>query len=123
MKNYKITVNGVQYDVTVEEITGDFVQSSTPAPVSAPAPQAKPRAKSSSNVQGFKVNAPMPGTITNILVSEGASVESGQTLLMLEAMKMENEISSPVSGKVLSIQVTKGQAVQTDDILLTIEEV
>ena len=125
MKSYKITVNGVQYDVTVEEVLGGGV---TPAPsVSGSASPvsftAKPRENTSNNLNGYPLKAPMPGTITKILVSAGDMVKEGQTLLILEAMKMENEISAPVSGKILSITAVKGSSVKTDDILLTIEEV
>ena len=122
MKSYKITVNGVSYDVTVEEVTN----STPPAQLQAPAPaafQAQPQAKAAEPGEGFQLKAPMPGTITDIMVSVGDSVTSGQNLLVLEAMKMENEITSPVNGKISGIIVSKGAAVKTDDVLLTIEEV
>ena len=120
MKSYKITVNGVSYDVTVEEVAN----SSSPAK-SQPAPvfQAQPQAKAAEPGEGFQLKAPMPGTITDILVSAGDEVKSGDNLLVLEAMKMENEISAPVSGRISGIVVSKGAAVKTDDVLLTIEEV
>ena len=120
MKTYKITVNGVSYDVTVEETEGASlpIQQTPQKTVAAAAPQGKRTASSG----GFELKAPMPGTITNILISAGDSVKKGQTLLMLEAMKMENEISAPVDGTIAEIIVSKGSAVKTDDILLVIKE-
>ena len=120
MKSYKITVNGVQYDVTVEEVANSSAQTQSPAPAAF---QAAPQAPRQDASGGFQLKAPMPGTITDILVSAGDEVKAGQNLLVLEAMKMENEITSPVSGKILTILTSKGAAVKTDDILLTIEEV
>ena len=120
MKSYKITVNGVSYDVTVEEVANSAAPAQTQAPA-AFSPQ--PQAKAAEPAEGFQLKAPMPGTITDILISVGDDVKSGQNLLILEAMKMENEITSPVNGKISGIVVSKGAAVKTDDVLLTIEEV
>lgn len=129
MKNFRITVNGKSYDVTVEDLPGSGSKpvpasptvSAPAAPVSQdkPAAAAPPQAGQGSGAN--KVTAPMPGVILSINVSKGDSVSEGDTLLVLEAMKMENEISSPYSGVVKDIHVTKGASVNTEDILITIE--
>ncbi len=131
MKKFNITVNGKSYEVDVEEIGG----SSSPAPVrrqespvaatapSAPAkaPASAPKAAPAPVVEGGEtVNSPMPGTILDIKVDVGDSVANGTVLLILEAMKMENEIMAPVAGKVLSINVTKGASVNSGDVLVVI---
>ena len=134
MKKFNITVNGRSYEVDVEEIGG----SSSPAPVrrqespvaaaassapSAPskAPTSAPKAAPAPVVEGGEtVNSPMPGTILDIKVNVGDSVANGTVLVILEAMKMENEIMAPVAGKVLSINVTKGASVNSGDVLVVI---
>lgn len=140
MKNYRITVNGNTYDVQVEETNGVAVQApvavpvASPAPVvaapapapvvaAAPAPAPVAATPAPSGAQGsFKVQAPMPGNILDIKVNVGDSVGVNQAVVILEAMKMENEIVTPVAGTVASINVTKGQAVNSEDILITIAE-
>jgi pyruvate carboxylase subunit B len=111
--NYKVTVDGKTYEVTVEDDTGD-VTGITPAdgPESKPVIREKPKTE---------VKAPMPGNVYQILFSEGDAVTEGETLLILEAMKMETPVQSPVSGRIASIPVVKGQTVQTGQVLLTLE--
>ena len=121
MKNLRITVNGQTYDVQVEEVGASSAASApAPAPTPAPAPAAPAPAKSSSSQGGVKVSSPMPGTILDIKVSEGASVKSGDVLMVLEAMKMENEIKAPSDGTVASINVDKGASVETGTLLATL---
>ena len=118
MKNLRITVNGVSYDVQVEEIA----EGTAPAPVAAapaPAPKAAPKA-SPAAAGGTKVTAPMPGTILSVNVSVGQKVEEGQAVVILEAMKMENEIPAPASGTVASVNVEKGANVETGAVLITL---
>ena len=119
MKNYKITVNGIAYDVTVEETDSVVAQSvQTPVqPKAAPAPAAPavPAAEGS-----VKIEAPMPGTILDVRVSKGDSVSSGQVLIVLEAMKMENEIVAPSAGTVASLNVNKGDTVDSGQVLVTL---
>jgi biotin carboxyl carrier protein len=120
MKRFNITVNGKAYDVAVEEITdGSAPVVATPtAPkvaTPAPAPAAAPVG------EGEKVTAPMPGTILDVKVSVGDSVTKGQALMILEAMKMENEIVAPCDGKVTSITVKKGDTVNSADTLATVQ--
>ena len=118
MKRYNITVNGKAYDVAVEEI-----DAGTPAPIVAPAPvaAAPTPAAPSAVAEGTKVTAPMPGTILDIKVAVGDTVESGKPLFVLEAMKMENDVNAPCSGKVVSVNVTKGTAVETGTVLAVIQ--
>jgi len=138
MKKYVITVNGVSYDVEVEEAASGFAPAAAaapspaaipaPAPVPAPAPAPAPTpaaapapAPAAAPVTGgTAVNAPMPGTIIRILVGVGEAVKYAQPILLLEAMKMENEIMSPIDGKILAIHTTQGASVNTGDLLLSV---
>ena len=116
MKRYTITVNGTAYDVTVDEANGAAPAPVAAAPAAAPAPA--PKAAPAPAAQGaIKVEAPMPGTILDVKVSNGASVNAGDVLCILEAMKMENEIVAPEDGIVALIQVSAGMSVEAGDIL------
>lgn len=123
MKNYKITVNGNVYDVTVEE-TGSSASApaaftpAAPAPKAAPAPAAAPV---SAGTQGdVKISAPMPGKVLSIKVSVGEKVTKGQIIMILEAMKMENEIVASQDGTVASIDVNEGASVEAGAVLATL---
>ena len=119
MKNYTITVNGNVYDVTVEEGTGSTAGAAKAATPKAAAPKAAPKAAEPAGAQGaVKVNAPMPGKILKVNVNAGTAVKKGDVLLVLEAMKMENEIVAPHDGAVKAISVDKGQNVNPGEILL-----
>ena len=127
MRKFNIKVNGTAYEVEVEEIGGAV--SSAPvasapvsAPAAAPAPKAEaPKAAAPSGSAGsVKVEAPMPGTELRVNVNVGDTVEEGQAVVILEAMKMENEIAAPKSGTVASINATQGSAVNTGDLLITL---
>ena len=115
MKNYRITVNGTTYDVAVEE-TG--ASSAPAAPVAAPAPAAAPAASGSEG--SIVVSAPMPGKILGVKAEVGKAVKKGEVLLILEAMKMENEIVAPEDGTVASINVSTGSQVEPGDTLATL---
>ncbi len=122
MKNYRITVNGNVYDVTVEE-TGSTASApvmAAPAamPVAAPAPKAAPAA--SSGAGAIKVVSPMPGKILAVKTSVGASVKKGDVLMILEAMKMENEIVAPQDGTVASIDTSEGSSVEAGTVLASL---
>ena len=123
MKNLIVTVNGVAYNVTVEEGTGTAAASApvAAAPVAAPAPAAAPAAPAApaGAAGSVTVTAPMPGNILDVKVKAGDSVKAGDTLLILEAMKMENEISAPQDGTIASIDVRKGDTVNSGDVLYT----
>ena len=123
---YIVTLNGMDYEVEVDELKEAIVTNVVPtaapvvaAPAAAPAaspaaPAAAPAAVSGS---GTPVKSPMPGTILSVNVSEGKAVNEGDVLFILEAMKMENEIVAPTSGTVNKIVATKGSSVATDEVL------
>lgn len=131
MRKFNVTVDGVSYEVEVEEIGGAVAQTPvTVAPVSAPvqvapapvkvAPAQKPAAPAPKAVAGgAPVKAPMPGNIMKLLVAEGANVTKGQPILVLEAMKMENDIVADKDG-VVSFAVKAGDTVETGATLATI---
>lgn len=129
MKKFNITVNGKAYEVEVEEVGGvaSPVQRTAPraAAPAAPAPVAAPKAAAAAPAApvaegGETVVSPMPGTIFDIKVAVGDTVSQGDVLLILEAMKMENEIMAPTGGKVLSINTNKGASVNSGDVLVVI---
>ena len=116
MRNFIITVDGKRFEVGVEEV-GESVGASAPVLVSAPAPVATPKAAPGG--KGEKVTAPFPGLIKNLLVADGASVKKDQPILVLEAMKMDNDIAAPCEGTV-TFQVQKGANVDPDAVLAII---
>ena len=116
MKKYAVTVNGINYEVEIEEISASQV-SATPAPAAAPTAAPAPVAAPAG---GTTISAPMPGTILAVNVTNGASVKKGDVLMVLEAMKMENEIMAPCDGTVSAVSVTKGTAVETGALLCSI---
>lgn len=131
MKQLRVTVNGKSYDVSVEELgvtsapaVATTPAAPTPAPVEAPAPAAAPAsapvAAPAASGDGEPVNSPMPGTILDIKVSAGQSVSKGDVLVILEAMKMENEICADKDGVVGAVLVNKGESVESGKALLTI---
>ncbi len=118
MKNLKITVNGVVYDVQVEETDGSAAPVAAAAPAAAaPAPK---KAAPAAAAAGEPVTSPMPGTILNVPVKVGQAVKTGDVLVVLEAMKMENEIKAAKDATVASIAVSKGEAVNTGTVLVTL---
>ncbi len=130
MKQYKVVVNGQSYDVSVEEVGASaqaVTRTSSPAPAlvqaapaqaavqAAPAPASAPSAP----VPGaLSVKAPMPGTVMSFKVTVGQEVKRGDVLLILEAMKMENEIVAPQAGKVAALRVPVSASVNTGDPLV-----
>lgn len=118
MKNYRITVNGTAYDVAVEELGGSAAPAaSIPA---APAAQAAPAPAASSAAGSITVTSPMPGKILAVKASVGQAVKKGEVVLILEAMKMENEVVAPEDGTIASINVAVGSAVEAGDTLATL---
>ncbi len=113
MKKYRVNVNGTVYEVELEEITGAAPAAAAPVAAPAVAPAAAPAG-------GEKVCAPMPGTILSVNVSNGSAVKKGDVLMILEAMKMENEIMAPCDGTVTSVAAAKGAAVESGALLCTI---
>ena len=131
MRQFNITVNGVSYQVSVEETeaaSAPVVSAPAAAPApAAPVPAAKPAAPAAAPkaaaapvAEGAKITAPMPGTILDVKCAEGSAVKKGDVLLILEAMKMENEIVSPADGTVKQIAVAKGASVSSGDVLAVI---
>lgn len=121
MKYYNITVNGVAYSVSVEETAAGATPVAA-APAAPVAPKAAPAAapKAAAGAAGaVAVKAPMPGNILDVKVAAGASVKAGDVLVILEAMKMENEIVAPQDGTVASINVNKGDTVNSGDVLVS----
>jgi len=124
MRRFNISVNGNSYDVAVEEVGASV--TSAPAPAAAPAaapsaPATKPAAKPVAATAGTKVVSPMPGTIVNVNVAVGDTVKEGQVVMILEAMKMENDIVAACDGTVGSVAVKKGDTVESNDLLMTIQ--
>jgi glutaconyl-CoA decarboxylase len=125
MRKFKINVNGTSYNVEVEELGGfsapaaaPVAPAAAPAPAAAAAPAAPAAPKAAAPVaDGTQVNAPMPGNILDVKVSVGDTVAEGDVLMILEAMKMENEILAPAAGKVVAVQVAKGASVNSGDVL------
>ena len=136
MRKFNITVNGKTYEVDVEEIGGvasapvaaapvAAAPVATPAPAPAPAPAAAPAAPAPAPAaapagEGTKVSAPMPGTIVSVKVNVGDKVTADSLVVVMEAMKMENEIFAGVDGTVTSIVASAGASVNTGDVLVTI---
>ncbi len=130
---YKVTLNGRTYEVEVEAgqamLTDEYEAyapsvASPAAPAApaaaAPAPAAAPAAAPAVTAVGDPVNSPMPGTILRVEVTEGTAVKEGQLLVVLEAMKMENEILAPRNGTVSQVVVQKGSHVETGSPLIVL---
>lgn len=123
---YIVTLNGTNYEVEVEKTDAVITAVSeavapAAAPVAAPAaPVAAAPAAASVSAEGEKVLSPMPGTILSVNASAGSAVKAGDVLLVLEAMKMENDIVAPCDGTVKQILVQKGSTVATDDVLAVV---
>nr|WP_153726681.1 biotin/lipoyl-containing protein [Heliorestis convoluta] len=139
MKKFKVRVDNQMFYVEVEEIPGEgegFATTAVPAQVAAPAAKVAPKvaapkaaapkvaapAKAAAPAAGGEgaVQAPMPGTIIDVRVTVGQQVNAGDTVVVLEAMKMENELAAPKSGTVQDIGVKKGQAVNAGEVLVRI---
>ena len=114
MKKYRVNVNGTVYEVELEEITGAAPAASVAAPAAAPAPAA------AAPVAGDAVTAPMPGNILKVNVTAGQAVKEGDVLVVLEAMKMENEILAPKACTVKQVLVSKGATVDTGATLVVL---
>ena len=137
---YVVTMNGKRYEVEVERMSAFHMltreeiasgvstpvqpvaapapKAAAPAPAASPAPAAAPAAKAAPG--GTSVTSPMPGAVLGVKVNVGDKVSAGQTMFVLEAMKMENEIVAPVDGTVASINVKTGDTVDTDQVMGTL---
>ena len=129
-----VTLNGKNYEVEVEKNTAKITNTTAaaapaaapapkaapaPAPVAAPAPAPAPAPVAAAPAGGANVTAPMPGTVLNVVAPVGTAVKAGDVILILEAMKMENDIVAPCDGTVASV-AAKGTSVNTDDVLATL---
>ena len=119
---YVVTLNGKNYEVEVTECDAVLLSVTDAAPVAAPVPAAAPAAAAAPAPaavagDGTKVPSPMPGTILSVNVTVGQAVKTGDVLMVLEAMKMENDIVAPCDGTVKQLLVSKGSTVNTDDVL------
>ena len=113
MKKYRVTVNGTVYEVELEELTGSVPVSAPAAPAAAPAPTAP--------AAGEQICAPMPGNILAVNVTAGQTVKKGDVLMVLEAMKMENEIMCPRDGVVASVNTSKGASAESGTLLCVLQ--
>ena len=146
MDKYQYKVNGIDYEVEIEEIEGTTAKVTVngksfevemkepvkatkpkkvtpvaaPAASTAPAPAAKPAAAPAKEGSGTKVTAPLPGTITEVKVAVGQAVKAGETVIILEAMKMQNNIEAETTGTVTSVLVGQGDTVMEGATLITI---
>ena len=146
MDKYQYKVNGIDYEVEIEEIEGTTAKVTVngksfevemkepvkatkpkkvspvaaPAAATAPAPAAKPAAAPAKEGSGTKVTAPLPGTITEVKVAVGQAVKAGETVIILEAMKMQNNIEAETTGTVTSVLVGQGDTVMEGATLITI---
>ena len=122
MKKYNVTVNGVTYEVLVEETDSAAAPSpAAPAAAAAPAaPKAAPKAAPAGSQGGIKVTAPMPGTILKMNVKVGDTVKANDLVCVLEAMKMENEIFAKEGGTVKSVDAPQGASVNSGDVIITL---
>lgn len=130
MKRYKVHINGKSYEVAIEEL-GDGPSQPTaapapavhapaaPQPAKAAAPVAPQTPQSDTGSAAGTIRSPMPGTILRVAIAPGDKVKKGDTLLILEAMKMENEILAPDDGSIREVNVAKGASVNAGDLLLT----
>ena len=123
MKKYNVNVNGKTYQIEIEEVQNFDPKQAPAAPAAAAPAKEQPAAPATVPVAapagGTQLKAPMPGTVIDFKATNGAAVKKGQTVLILEAMKMENEIVAPADG-VITFVASKGASVNTDDLLAVI---
>lgn len=119
MRKFRIVVDGTQYEVDVEEIGGTAEQIAVPAPQVATTAEAPKSAPVQKPAGGTEVKCPMPGTVLKIVAETGSKVSKGQAIIVLEAMKMENEIAAPCDG-VVTVMTTKGATVDSGSVIAVI---
>ena len=123
-KKFNVTVNGTTYEVEVEEVKSSGGAPKAPAPKAAPAPAPAPKAapaaapKVAAGAGEHSIDAPMPGKVIKLVAAEGQAVKAGEVLLILEAMKMQNEITADADGTVKKFNVAAGQSVKAHESLV-----
>ncbi|MGI6684727.1 MAG: biotin/lipoyl-containing protein [Bacillota bacterium] len=131
MRKFNVIVNGEAFEVEIEEVGGSapavpvakpvFEAPKAAAPEAPPKPaEPKPTPKPAATGAANEVTSPLPGTILSINGKEGQTVNAGDVVMVIEAMKMENEIVAPQDGKIISVYVKKGDNVQAGDLLFTL---
>lgn len=124
MKRYKVVVNGTEYQVDVEELRSQTVQKQEAQSAGQQEQQTDSETEAKNQKEktagSILVTAPMPGTILDVKVTEGQDIAAGATLLVMEAMKMENEIVAPQDGTIASVSTARGVSVNAGDILVII---
>lgn len=133
MRKFNITVNGTSYEVEVEEVTAEAQAAPAPAPkapakpepkkvvISKPAAKPAPKAAAPAPAAGdHEILAPMPGKIVNVAVSVGQTIAKGDTVAILEAMKMQNEIKADAAGTVKAVNVEAGASVKMKEVLVVL---
>ncbi|MEE4313450.1 MAG: biotin/lipoyl-containing protein [Desulfofustis sp.] len=127
MRRFRVVVNGSEFEVAIEEIAGagaaaDVAAVAAPREVgtSPASPAARPVSRPAAASPTGAIIAQMPGTIVGVEVSSGDRVTRGQTLLILEAMKMANEVVAPADGVVAEVKVVKGASVNAGDVLVVL---
>ena len=120
MSKYKITINSKEYEMDVELMDGSVPSVKAPVQAAKPAPAAAPKASPVNAPAGATVS-PMPGTILKVNVKEGDTVKAGDSVVILEAMKMENDITAPKDGVIKALYVSEKQAVAKGDALFEVE--
>lgn len=122
MKKFNISVNGTSYEVEVEEVKSKAAaptpKAAAPAPKAAPVPSVAPKVAVAAAAGEHSIDAPMPGKIVKLVAEEGQAVKAGDVLLILEAMKMQNEITADADGTVKTFNVSAGQSVKVHDSLV-----
>ena len=129
LRKFKITIDGKEYLVEMEEVGAENTKNipekkekvAVKEPASEPSAERVPTPSTSADTNQFSVKAPMPGSVLKIEVNAGETVKENQVLLILEAMKMENEIVAEKAGRIESVQVAEGASVNSGDLLLTIQ--
>ena len=119
MRNFVVTIDGKQYQVGIEEVGAGESAPVTPVVSEVKPVAAAPKAVAAAPANGTKVNAPMPGLIKALSLAEGATVKKGDVILVLEAMKMDNDITAPCDGR-SSYKVNKGTNVDTGELMAVI---
>ena len=127
MKKFNVTVNGTTYEVEVEEVKSAGAPSAprpaaapAPKPAAAPAPAPAAAPKVAAGAGEHSIDAPMPGKVIKLVANEGQSVKAGDVILVLEAMKMQNEIAADTDGVIKKFNVAPGQSVKAHESLAII---